>query len=162
MAIQSIHKQAILKLINYFTIEDYDPEQTINFSKEPINTIDLSIITRLGFIISKFEKNFCPHQLILNGTVSSNSHENALKFNSQNLIYFQQISLFTEYVENSNVFKSKSEDCLEAIQQHPSVQHFQMLILLIRDWLHQYYLNKNFIHELFPSTNNTGKLSKFV
>lgn len=156
MAIHTIHKQAILKLITYFTVEDTDPEQTVKFSKEP--SIDLSLFTRLGFIISKFEKNFCPNKLLINGNVASASQETALKFNNQNLLYFQQISIFTEYIENSNVFKvNKSENFLESIQQHPSSQHFQMLILLIRDWLLQYYLNKNFIYELFPSTSNSGK-----
>lgn len=166
MAIQNIHKQAILKLVNSFTtfqtrVPDCSessssssvstPGTSINqvLFKEAQTTIDLSCLPRLAYIISKFEQYFRPNSLIINGNVS--------KMNNQNFIYLQQITSLIEYIENNSLLKIKFENNLETTLQRQSSQHVQMLILLIRDWMLQFYLDKNFIYELFPSTTSNGK-----
>lgn len=198
MAIQNIHKQAILKLINSFTTyrtnrqqqhqqdnffgssNHHQQQQSIEFLlfKEPQTLIDLSAIPRLGFIISKFEQYFRPNSLLINANGDNNNNNDGvvlgiqqqqqqqqLKLNNQNVLYLQQINVLIEFIENNNLLRIKLENNdLETTttttiiqqQQQQSSQHVQMLILLIRDWMLQFYLDKSFIYELFPSTTTNG------
>lgn len=171
--IEPIHKQAILKLINCMTTAPLldtakpnygtsgtggggDHETPLYQFRDQMHSIDLPALSRLGLIISKFERVFRPHPLIVNG-----SHLVNLKspFNSANILYLQQISGLVNYIEETDLFGNRNENNngMETLAVLQASQHLHALVMLIRDWLLQFYHEKSVVYSLFPTINNPGK-----
>ncbi|UXI22680.1 serine palmitoyltransferase 2-like [Sarcoptes scabiei] len=181
MAIQDIHKKAILKLINLLTLKDVVNNETscdternendninnleIDCSKlfrEQLTKIDLSLMTRLGYLIGRFEKYFNSNR----HTALSNIDNVVNDHHQQNLAYQTKLKTLVEYVETNELLRNKSidsnsirENGSQHLVQQQQSEHVQMLILLIRDWISKFYLDKGFIGDLFPSdTTDKGTI----
>lgn len=164
--IETIHRQAILKLINYFTRtpSNHDAQTTTNSNsssgeaqlyrfKEPCDFINLPSITRLGAVISKFDQFFRP-----SGHLLEAAHSLKSPYNSVNILYLQQITELVQFIE-LNLFDSipniRNErinvDTSQALQ---SSEHLHALILIIKDWIQQFYIDDtNILPSIFPVLN---------
>lgn len=171
--IEPIHRQAVLKLINYFTKTPYDSPATSSNTihsptdvnevqlyrfKESSDYINLPAITRLGVIISKFDKFFRPSALLLNGSPPANLKS---PFSSANILYLQQINDLVQYIEVNlfdNIPNIRNEPIsVETSQVLQNSSPVHALIVIIKDWIQQFYVDESIIPSLFPPLNN-GKL----
>lgn len=164
--IELIHKQAILKLINCFintptsivggdeyvtrntsnSTDDEDDYEPLCKFKEPIVTIDLPVLSRLGWIIAKFEKIFKPSKIMSPSFFPDQKHP----FGQDSLQFPKQIKTIVNYIVVNEILHVNQDYTHGFLNQLQGNTHLQALILLIREWLCQFYQTKEFIVGLFP------------